>query len=76
MESINGSHKAQSKSKSSAADDIPQAVNKNVPNTKAYIKVYTHRREVPELKMVVQLISGHLTNYHNFLTMEMAISTP
>jgi len=60
-ESINGSHKAQSKSKPSAADDIPQVVNKNVSNTKAYIKGYTHRREVPEHKMAVQLISGHLT---------------
>jgi hypothetical protein len=38
MESNNGSHKAQSRSKPSAADDIPQAVNKNVSNTKAYIK--------------------------------------
>jgi hypothetical protein len=58
-ESINGSHKAQSKSKPSAADDIPQAVNKSLSNTTAYIKGY--RRDVPEQKMAVQLISSHLT---------------
>jgi hypothetical protein len=39
----------------------PQAVNKNVSNTKAYIKGYTHRKEVPEHNMAVQLTSGHLT---------------
>jgi hypothetical protein len=51
---------AQSKLKSSAADDIPQTVNKNVSNTTAYIKGYTCGREVPEQKMAVQLKRGHL----------------